>query len=186
MIWRPSQALIITFIGAAALITIMIAASDLQEQSRVRVAIVMNGNTDSGITSKGSTNNQNVISPEQCTGTIKMKEFLVDNKDQLFAAMKILTSLYKNPEFEDTNFVKPEYGDFELERVEVINGTAKIYLNNYPAIGGYCEDRYFEAQFYYTATQFPGVNDVELYVDGSVIGKGKSKWKYFTDRYAEQ
>ncbi|HIH16936.1 MAG TPA: GerMN domain-containing protein [Candidatus Diapherotrites archaeon] len=129
------------------------------------------------------------IALEQCPGVVAFHESpaAFPEGDALRAALAELLGLYRNPLFQGMNFVRPiEDGALDFEKVRVTDGVANVYLvGDRLWAGNYCEDRYLEAQFYFTVTQFPGVNGVKVYVNGDLMGEGKSGWRYFTDRYNE-
>ena len=109
----------------------------------------------------------------------------------LRAAMSELLVLAKDPQFNsldayDTTgatFVSRGDGSSKLENVTIENGLARLYFTGQPFVsGGTCDDPRVSAQVYYTATQFPTVKDIEVYLNGVLIGTGGSAWSYFSQK----
>jgi hypothetical protein len=57
----------------------------------------------------------------------------------------------------------------KLNRVEIQNNIAKIYLDGEISLGGVCDDPRFKAQIEKTATQFPSVQSIEVYLNGTKL-----------------
>lgn len=79
--------------------------------------------------------------------------------------------LFSNPSsFDGGNFhnVIATQTNLDFQSVEIINGTAKVYLTG-SVMGNHCADATFGAQIEQAAFQYPTVNDIEVYVNGELF-----------------
>jgi hypothetical protein len=60
-----------------------------------------------------------------------------------------------------------------VEEVTLAGGTATIHLVGSLALGGVCDDPRVEEQLRATATQFAGVDDIEIYLNGELWEMGQ-------------
>lgn len=116
---------------------------------------------------------------------------IAPTKAVLRAAMDELMNLYKDKEFYSSESYEKDpgatfvnrAGQGKLQNVVLENGISKLYFTSGSfTSAGTCDDPRISAQVYYTATQFPTVKDIEVYVNGFLVGTGGLTWEYFNQK----
>lgn len=59
--------------------------------------------------------------------------------------------------------------DLAVERIDIVNGVASIYLTGEYSIGGVCDEPRFRAQLEETALQYYTVNEVRIFINGEPL-----------------
>ncbi|OGC68782.1 hypothetical protein A2415_05395 [candidate division WWE3 bacterium RIFOXYC1_FULL_39_7] len=80
---------------------------------------------------------------------------LFGEKDQFIGKGALYNTLYQS--------------NLKVERVEIDQGIAKVYLTGEMKLGGVCDNPRLEGQVEYTTQQFEGVRHAELYLNGAPL-----------------
>jgi hypothetical protein len=81
--------------------------------------------------------------------------YLFSEKDQYVGKGGLYNSLYQS--------------DLTLDKVEIENGTVKVFMLGNLRLGGVCDNPRAEQQIKLTATQIPGIMASELYLNGEPL-----------------
>lgn len=103
-----------------------------------------------------------------CDNVIMVTRQVSPTQTPLTTALKELFSITDNQVDGLYNFIPKTRSTLSFERAEVINGTAKIYLKgSLSGLSGVCDDPRAKIQIEETALQFPTVQRVEIYLNGT-------------------
>ena len=80
---------------------------------------------------------------------------LFNQKDQFIGKSGLYNSLYQS--------------NLKLEKVEIVQGIAKIYLTGELKLGGTCDSPRFEQQIQYTVKQFEVVRKAEIFLNNAPL-----------------
>ncbi len=82
-------------------------------------------------------------------------EILFNQKDQFIGKSGLYNSLYQS--------------DLKLEKVEIVQGIAKLHLVGELKLGGTCDSPRFEQQIQYTVKQFNAVRKAEIFLNNAPL-----------------